>query len=96
MEQQTHQPKLDPLGLQVLEHLKQFRPKMSAELARQGHLLQTAQALENMAKESLAQGLSKGLNYQAAWEQARQLCFLPDEEDVPSLPNNPLYPTTTE
>ncbi|HEY9142301.1 MAG TPA: hypothetical protein VIN93_15485 [Bryobacteraceae bacterium] len=96
MEKQTRQPKLDPLGLQILAHLKEYRPLMSAELEKQGNLLSTVRSLEELAKQSLADGISAGLDYQAAWEQARQVCFLPDEGDVPSLPHNPLYPTTAE
>lgn len=90
------QVKLDPLGRQVLEHLKKHRPKMAQQLEKEGTLLEVCLGLENLAKESLAEGIQKGLDYQTAWEQARSLCFLPDEEDVPSLPNNPLHPTTTE
>ena len=89
------QPKLDPLALKVYNHLQANRPKMAEELRQQGKLEDVSRNLANLARESVADGVGKGLDYQAAWEQARSLCFLPDEEDVPDLPSNSLYPTTT-
>ena len=89
------QVQLDPLGEKILKHWKSNRPLMSAELEKQGKLLSSIQSAEEMYKESLADGVAKGLPYQSALEAARPLAFLPDEEDVPNLPSNPLYPATT-
>jgi hypothetical protein len=96
VEPQASQPKLDPLGLKILRHWKENRPQMSQELEKQGKLHQAVQAAEEMYKDTLVEGVQKGMQYQSAEEAARPIAFLPDEEDVPHLPSNPLYPAITE
>jgi len=92
------EPLLDPEAQRVKDHWQKFRPKMSAELAQAGRLNQSVLAATDLMKESQADLVGNGLDYQAALEKSRPIAYLPDEQDVPDLPNNPLLtlPTITE
>jgi hypothetical protein len=85
-----NQPKLDGGGLQALNHWKEFRPKMYAELEKSGRLYEAAQQAADQTMDALMALLQKGMDYQTAWESVReQWMFLPSEEDLPELGVDP-------
>ena len=75
---------LSTLGLEIYDHWMEHRPRMCAELQKQGKLLQSVYAAQNLTAEALfeaMQGPAK-LPYNRAWELVRgEWAFLPDEED---------------
>lgn len=89
---------LAPEEQRVKDHWLKYRPRMSAELQKLGHLDNSVKGAVDLMAESMSDLLGSGLDYQSALEKSRPIAYLPDEEDVPELPNNPLltYPTITE
>ncbi len=89
---------LDPEAQRVKAHWLEHRPNMASQLQQQGQLNQQVQAATDLMRESQADLVGKGMDYQQALEQSRPIAYLPSEEDVPELPNNPNLPlpTTTE
>lgn len=96
--QQSQNQPLDPEALKVARHWVTYRPRMSQELQKQGRFNQSVQSLTDLMRDSQADLVGRGMDYQAALEQSRPIAYLPSEEDVPDLPNNPLLrlPETTE
>lgn len=88
----------DPEELRVRNHWLQHRPKMAAELTRQNQLTAAVKSATDQMKDSQADLVSRGMDYQQALEISRPIAYLPSEEDVPDLPGNPFLPLpeTTE
>ena len=91
---------LTPLGYQILEHWKRYRPTMVATLDKGNQLQQAVFAAQELTGNLLYElTVVRKMDYQMAWEIAtREWAFLPDEEDQPQLsfdpatldPNRPL------
>jgi hypothetical protein len=70
------------LGLQIKAHWQKYRPRMCAELEREGRLDEAVQQARDLTSEALAEALQKGVPYHQAWESVREeWAFLPSEED---------------
>lgn len=72
-------PEWSPLDNRILAHWKQFRPRMTRELTRQGQL---EQAVYEAVSRALAQEqalVAQGLERDQAWELVQQDLFLPEE-----------------
>jgi len=75
---------LGSLGLQIKAHWKQHRPKMYAGLEKSGHLQESVYQAQEQTSDLMDDLLDKGLDYNQAWELAREeWAFLPSEEDEP-------------
>jgi hypothetical protein len=73
---------LGSLGLQIKAHWKQYRPKMSAALEKQGKLQESVHMAQEPTSDALHKLLEQGLPYDQAWELVREeWAFLPSEED---------------
>ena len=71
---------LGTLGLQIKAHWKKYRPKMYAELQRQGKLEESVYAAQERTSDLMDELLSKRMPHHQAWEIAREECaFLPSE-----------------
>jgi hypothetical protein len=91
---------LTPLGHQILEHWKRYRPTMVETLDKGNHLQHAVFAAQELTGNLLYElTVVRKMDYQFAWEIAtREWAFLPDEEDQPQLsfdpatldPNQPL------
>jgi hypothetical protein len=91
---------LTPLGHLILEHWRNHRPMMVANLERTNQLQQAVYAAQELTGDLLYElTVVRKMDYQSAWEMAtREWAFLPDEEDQPQLsfdpatldPNQPL------
>lgn len=87
---------LSQLGKHILAHWQEFRPKMCKELEAQGKLREMVFYAQEKTAEEMEALWKQGLPHDRAWELARQKwAFLPDEEDEPNPPNNPLNWSTT-
>ena len=81
---------LSPWAEQAKEHWKEHRPRMYAELEKAGTLDEAAEKAATQTKDDLASAIEGGMDYYAAWEMLRErYLFLPTEEDVPLLGENP-------
>ena len=81
---------LGGLGFQIVEHWKEFRPKMYAQLVASGQLEQRAKLAQDRTLEALHELMDQGQSYPEAWEAVRELwAFLPSEEDQPELGTSP-------
>jgi hypothetical protein len=79
-------PQLVRLGREILEHWRVHRPRMYADLKRQGELEAAALDAQERTVGALVDLLHKGVPYPQAWELVREeWAFLPSEEDVPAL-----------
>jgi hypothetical protein len=85
---------LDPEAQRVKAHWQKYRPKMSALLQQQGKLDHMVLGATNLMRETQADLVGKGQDYNQALEQSRPIAYLPDEEDAPNLPAS-LQPHTT-
>src|ERR1700687_2946803 len=91
---------MTPLGYQILEHWRKYRPTMVAMLKARNQLPQAIFAAQELTGNLLYElTVVQKMDYQIAWELAtREWAFLPDEEDQPQLsfdpatldPNQPL------
>jgi hypothetical protein len=69
------------LGLKIKAHWKRHRPKMYPELEKSGHLEQSVYEAQERTSDLMDSLLAKGLDYQQAWELAREeWAFLPSED----------------
>jgi len=76
---------LGSLGIQIEAHWRQHRPQMCAELEKNGDLLESLHAAQERTSELMydLQIGPKRLDYQSAWELAREeWAFLPSEDDA--------------
>jgi hypothetical protein len=74
---------LTSLGLQIKAHWQKYRPKMAAELERDGALDELVHAAQERTADTFYDlTVVKGLPYDMAWELVREeWAFLPSEED---------------
>jgi hypothetical protein len=82
---------MTPLGHQILEHWKRYRPAMVRKLTQENQLQPAIYAAQELTG-SLLYDLTvvQKMDYQPAWEIAtREWAFLPDEEDQPQLSFDP-------
>lgn len=70
-------------------HLKEHRPKLYRELEASGDLESFLEDRREAASRVLDEYLSRGLSYDQGWEAASRELFLPSEEDVPLLGEEP-------
>src|SRR5205814_3567831 len=71
------------LGLRIKTHWQRCRPKMYAELERQGALDEAVATAADLTRDALAYLISeKGMAYDRAWELVREeWAFLPEEDE---------------
>ena len=82
---------------QVVEHLKEHRPKMYRELVQSGQLEATAKRMwEERTDQWRDLVVNHGLAADQAEELVREVAFPPDERDQPHLGENPRLPTTAK
>lgn len=96
----TETDTMTPLGYQILEHWRRYRPTMVEKLNQANQLQQAVFAAQELTANLLYElTVIRKMDYQPAWELAtREWAFLPDEEDRPQLsfdpatldPNQPL------
>lgn len=82
---------LTPLGNQILDHWKRYRPRMVQNLELGNHLQQAIFAAQELTGNLLYElTVVQKIEYHRAWEIAtREWAFLPDEEDQPDLSFDP-------
>ena len=82
---------LTPLGHQILEHWRRYRPTMVARLEQANRLQQAVFAAQELTGNLLYElTVVQKTAYQPAWEIAtREWAFLPDEKDQPELSFDP-------
>lgn len=69
---------------------KKYRPKMYQELVKTGQLESRANKAAEQTRDALADLISQGVPYDQAWESVREMwIYLPSEEDVPNLGEDP-------
>ena len=82
-----------PLGRWATEakaHLQKYRPKMADQLESQGKLDDWARQVAEKAKDEYAQSVENGMHpLEAESEAKKNNMFLPSEEDVPLVGENP-------
>lgn len=82
---------------QVVDHLKEHRPKMYAELVKNGQLESQAKRMWQAYTDSLHDlTMHKGLPFDQAQELSRELAFPPAESDQPNLGEDPRRATSVE
>lgn len=73
---------LGSLGLQIKAHWEKYLPHMYAQLQREGKIQESVYQAQEQTKDLMTELLAKGLDYNQAWELAREeWAFLPSEED---------------
>jgi hypothetical protein len=95
---------MTPLGYQILEHWKRYRPMMVEKLEKANQLQQAVFAAQELTTNLLYElTVIRKMEYHSAWELAtKEWAFLPDEQDQPQLsfdpstldPNQPLSATS--
>ena len=82
---------LTPLGYQILEHWRRYRPRMVEQLDKANQLQQAIYAAQELTGDLLYElTVVQKMDYQLAWEIAtKEWAFLPDEEDQPQLSFDP-------
>jgi len=82
---------LIPLGYQILEHWRRYRPTMVEQLDKANQLQQAIYAAQELTGDLLYElTVVHKMDYQPALEIAtREWAFLPDEEDQPQLSFDP-------
>lgn len=81
---------LSSLGIQIERHWREHRPKMVAELERNGVLQSALETAEDLTLTAEAEAVQAGMTPDQAREMFRsQWAFLPSEEDVPELGTDP-------
>jgi hypothetical protein len=82
-----------PLGRWATEakaHLQKYRPKMASQLESQGKLDDWARDVAARALDQSATSIENGMHpLEAESEAKRNWMFLPAQEDVPQLGENP-------
>ena len=87
----TETESLTPLGHQILEHWKRYRPTMVQNLEPDHHLQRAIFAAQELTSNLLYElTVVRKMEYHRAWEIAtREWAFLPDEADQPQLSFDP-------
>jgi hypothetical protein len=88
----SHSPHRGAWWYMAKEHLKEFRPRLYKELAKEGRLVNFLDTQLNEANTEFDLSLEAGLGYDGAWERAKCYLLLPDEREVPDLANNRYLP----
>ena len=85
------QPELGALALQIKQHWKKYRPRMSRELEQAGHLDESVSAAAELTSHVLHDLIfQKGLPRDRAEELVmHQWAFLPSEKEQPVLGVDP-------
>src|SRR5579884_101410 len=88
----TETESLTPLGYQILDHWKRYRPTMVQSLERANHLQRAIFAAQELTSNLLYElTVVRKMEYHRAWEIAtREWAFLPDEADQPQLSFDPV------
>ena len=81
---------LSPWAQQAVEHWRKYRPKMYAQLFQSGELYERAEKAVQQTNKEYQDGITSGMLPHESWEVVRErYLFLPAEEDVPLLGENP-------
>jgi hypothetical protein len=81
---------LSPWAQDAKDHWKRHRPKMYAELEKNGTLNSLAAKVAENARNEFHLSVENGMDPHEAWSSARQShLFPPDEEDQPHLGESP-------
>lgn len=72
---------LDPLALQIKEHLRQFRPEEYRGLKTAGTLDASVSQRADQVMEALASLRQQNIPYNQAWEMVRDQGFPPSEDE---------------
>ncbi len=81
---------MESLAHQAKEHWKKLRPRMYTELKASGDLEPLARAAAERTRKAHANLIEQGWAPDQAWEAVREnWVFLPSEEDLPNLGENP-------
>ena len=82
-----------PLGRWAAEakaQLQKYRPKMASQLESQGKLDDWARSAADKARDEYARSVENGMHpLEAESEAKKNHMFLPSEEDVPMVGENP-------
>jgi hypothetical protein len=74
---------LNSVGYQIEAHWRKCRPKMVAELERQGKLRQAVYTAQELTDRALGNLVERGVPYHEAWKLiGGQWALLPDEQEV--------------
>ena len=77
---------LSPWAREAVEHWRKYRPKMYADLFKNGELYQRAENAAQQTNNEYQDGITRGMLPHESWEAVRENhLFLPTEEDVPHL-----------
>jgi hypothetical protein len=80
---------LSPWAQQAVEHWRKYRPKY-AQLFQSGELYERAEKAAQQTNKEYQNGITNGMLSHESWEVVRErYLFLPAEEDVPLLGENP-------
>ena len=80
----------DPWAREAKAHWQKYRPKMYNELEQNGQLEPTLRSAVQRAQDQWSANMDSGMDpYEAESEAKRLHLFLPDEDDVPLLGENP-------
>jgi hypothetical protein len=72
------------------DHWKEHRPRMYQELVESGELEARAKQAVELTRDALAEAIAHGMKYDQAWPAVREMwMYLPAEEDVPNLGEDP-------
>src|ERR1019366_2455694 len=81
---------LSPWAMEAEAHWKKYRPKMYRELKESGELNEFLEKAAHRAMDQCVAYVESGMHpLEAESEAKRNYLFLPDEEDVPLLGENP-------
>jgi hypothetical protein len=82
---------LSPWAQDAKDHWKRHRPKMCAELEKNGTLNSMTEKAASNAENEFQLSVENGMDPREAWSSARQNhLFPPDEEDQPHLGESPI------
>jgi len=80
-------------GRAAIQHWKEHRPKMYAELVRTGKLEEAAYEAQERTTDALAELISQRMPFHMAWESVREnWIYLPPERTQPNLGETPEPP----
>jgi hypothetical protein len=71
------------------DHLKEHRPKLFRQLKQEGRLRAFVEGQAEQYSQLLFDLIVQGAAHDAAHEEASRLLYLPTEEDVPRLGEDP-------
>ena len=74
-------PDLDSLGLEIKAHWQRYRPKLCAELEREGTLDDAVANAADLTADALTRLIDQGMPHDHAWELVREeWAFVPEKE----------------